>query len=278
MMATTQACVFDSFLEERARQMAVKDPTNIPTENPVALRRPLRVQVREVDAREPQDSATRKLADNQIAFCTRIDVMDEDLCNLGASMIQGFAGLSSKVDGLYAKVDAFMGLPPMRRHEDSSHAIVEAAARVGEAAKNKAKQIEADPNSNLTPDIVGDLVRTEVEEALGKQREADRVKKLEAEVKNVEDARAAAIETVRTKAKERRELWRLIISGIVVGFVLLVSGVYVSYMQGRLTGHAEAEAVKTSAAPILQAPNPTPVPQAPSATSSAATPLAPTHR
>ena len=88
----------------------------VPSENPVAVRRPLRLQVQEVDAVEPQNSATRKLAENQILFCTRLDHMDSDLVSVGRDMILGFAALSSKVD-------AMLALPPMRRREDSSHAI-----------------------------------------------------------------------------------------------------------------------------------------------------------
>ena len=64
---------------------------------------------------------------------------------------------------LYLKL-AVERLERLPREED----IAATAQRVAEAAKRKAQQI-----ANLTPDVVGDLIKTEVKEALAQQRASD---------------------------------------------------------------------------------------------------------
>ena len=223
-----------------------------PSENPVQLRRPLRQSLQEVSSTEPQDSAARKMANNQILFCTRLDVMDADLVNLGRDMIIGFAALAEKID---YRMEALAGvapavLPSMRRREDSEHMIDQTAESVGQKGRDKAQQIVETPNIDLTPDVVGQLIKSEVKEALIAQREDDKRKKLEAdaaaaEAKRVADAaeverqRLIGEQDDRDRARDKRNAKYLTWSGIIVGIVVLVATTAVSFMQGRHTGHDE---------------------------------------
>jgi hypothetical protein len=200
--------------------------------------------VQEVDAVEPQNSATRKLAENQILFCTRLDHMDSDLVSVGRDMILGFAALSSKVD-------AMLALPPMRRREDSSHAIEELSERVGETARAKAQQIVDSPDVELTPDVVKDMMQAEVRAALKKQKEDDRVKQLEATAAKVEADRLAAIEDGRQRGKEKRDFRRNIIVAIVGGLFAFAGVVYGVYMEGRTQGHGEGVAEQKANTPAV---------------------------
>jgi hypothetical protein len=241
----------------------------IPMESPVYTRRALRGQIQEVDASEPQNSATVKLAENQIVFCTRIDNMDEDLVALGRDMILGFAGLSTKIDD---KFDGLLGalagvhpasLPPMRRRQDSEHVIEEVARSEGAGGRVQAQQIIDDPHAELTPDVVEDMIRTGVKSALEKQREIDRVKKLEADVAATEAKRTAdAAEKERLRlakeasdtldASNKRNAKYLTWSGIVVGLVVLAATTAVAFTQGRAAEHDKqfAEKLATSV-PVL---------------------------
>ena len=204
------------------------DDNDVPALNPVAARRPLRPQLHEVNAVERDSKVVLKLADNQIAFCTRLDQMDADLVELGKSMILGFASIAKRLDNA-------QGLPPMRRREDSFHAIVETAQRVSEEARRKAQAIADNPATNLGPDEVQKLVDESVKTALEAQREADRVKQLEAAQKKVEEEKFATVEANQKRREERRKFFWSTASGIIVGLVVL----YVTYLQGRLAGHSE---------------------------------------
>jgi hypothetical protein len=246
----------------------------MPSENPVTVRRPLRLQIQEVTPVEPQSSATRKLADNQIAFCTRLDNMDADLVGVGRDMILGFAAISEKMDAL-------AGLPLMRRQSDSIHIIDEISERIGETARVKAQQITDDPNSNLTPDVVKDMMKAEVKEALAQQREAERIKQLEATAAKVEADRVAAVakadsdrvvedERRRELAREKRESRRSVRNGIIVGVVVAMAGAFIAFTQGRLTGHGEGFAERGAIPPAV-VPVPVLVPAA-TATASPALP------
>jgi hypothetical protein len=202
--------------------------------------------VQEVSRVEPQDSATKKLIENQVLFYTRLDHMDENLHDVGLSMILGFAGLS-------AQITAMGGLPQMRRHEDSTHAIDQTAESVGQKGKEKAQQIADAPGVELNPEVVGQLIKSEVKEALILQREDDKRKKLETDAAAAEAKRAADVakkeEADKERAREKRELKRLIYSGIVVGLVVLVATTAVSFMQGRHTGHDEGFAERAGTPP-----------------------------
>lgn len=125
-------------------------------------------------------------------------------------------------------------VPPMRRQMDSSAFLVETARRVGEAAKIKAQQIEDNPDTSLTPEVVGEIARAEVKEALAHEREDNRQKALQAVADKVENDRLAAVDLTKTKAKERRERNRLIVVGIVISTVMLFIGSLYIYAQGRL--------------------------------------------
>jgi hypothetical protein len=221
----------------------------VPSENPVAVRKPLRVQFQEVDAVEPQTSATKKLADNQILFCDRIDHMDEDLVTLGRDMILGFTALSSKVDTL-------MGLPPMRRREDSSHAIEETSERIGETAKRKAQQIVDSPDVELTPDVVKDLMKAEVKAALDAQRETDKNKKMEADLAKIEADRIQKEKDDRDRAKERRDFRRNIIIAVIGGLFAFAGVAYGVYMEGHSQGRTEGFAEGSTKAPAVLVPVP----------------------
>jgi len=212
-------------------------------------RRPLRIQMQEVDATEPQSAASMKMADNQILFCQRLDVMDENLCSLGADTIRGFAALDAKIDSLFgsaprapnvpASVQAMPGgLPPMRRREDSTHAIEQTVERVGETIRVKAQEIVDDPDRSLTPEAAKELMKEELKVALAAQKETDRIRKLESDAAEIERKRIATDEANKQKAKEARELRRTIISGVIVGLVLLVAATAVSYTQGRAAERA----------------------------------------
>ena len=172
---------------------------------------------------------------------------------------------------LKAATERLEHLPPMRRSEDSSAFLNATAHLVGEAAKTKAAQIVADPHADLTPEIVGDLVRTEVQEALAKQREADHMRQLQAVADKVEADKVAAEKHASELAKERRERNRNIFVGVVVGIVLAVLGVLLAFAQGRLMGHDEgyAERGRSTAPAIVSVPVPVPVP-APAPTAPAA--------
>jgi len=234
-----------------------RDP-EIPTESPVHVRRPLRLAIQEVSTTEPQTSATRKIAENQMMFCDRIDHMDVDLVTVGRDMILGFAGLSSQIA-------AMSGLPPMRRREDSEHAIRETASHLGKEAEEEAQRIVDDPEDTLNPATVGKLIAAKVEEALAAQREADRVRKLEADAaaakaKEVADAaeaerqRIARDQDVRDKARDKRNAQYLTWSGIIVGLVVLIATSFVACGQGRSLEHDKAFAEGKQAAPIVQVP------------------------
>ena len=237
----------------------------IPIENPVAVRRPLRYQVQEVSTIEPQSAAIRKVIDNQIALTTRVDQLDADTVELGAAVIRGFAGLSQKIDSLIVSRSLVVsGVPgsgaPMRRREDSIHAIEETAERVGEAVRAKAQRIVEDPATNLTPDVVKEMMKAELKQALATQREDDKLKKLEADAAAVEREREEAAASAKEKAKERRESLRLVWTGVVVGLVLLAAGGFFTYEEGHLRGHSEgfAERDHVSPAPVIVTPPATP--------------------
>ena len=163
---------------------------------------------------------------------------------------------------LKAAVDRIEKLPPMRRAEDTGSYIVETSRRVGESAKSKDQQIEDDPKTKLTPDIVGDIARAEVKEALAEERRSNHEKLLEAAAaaaKAKESAEAAAaeekrlddIETAKTLAKEKRERNRLILVGVVVGVLMLfLTSLYV-FTLGRLTERQANAAAAATAVPML---------------------------
>jgi len=230
-----------------------------PFDNPVGARRGLRLV--EVDGREAQTVAVRKVIESQVEVVTRLSVIDADLFKLGAAMVHGFA-----------RIEARLGLPEMRRADDSLHVILDRAQRLSESVKSKAEQIVADPQSDLTPEVIADLFRAEVKEALLVQREEDRVKQLEAAAAKAEVDRLAAVAKAEAdrvavakkkeddqkaldRAKEvrsadRREFKRLVYSGIIVGLVLLAAATSVGIWQGRLMERASpAVAPATTVAP-----------------------------
>jgi hypothetical protein len=256
-----------------------EDETEIPA-NPVAIRKPLRHQFQAIDPRSEPDATTRKLAENQIAFCTRIDQMDADLVDLGRRMLLGFASVEGKIDTL---ANASF---TMRRREDSTHAIEEMARSVGEAARSKAQQIVDDPHTELTPDVIKDMMQAEMKAALEKQREADRVKKLEADAAKIEEDRRKKEkedeDKAKDKARERREFKRNTISGIIVGLVILIATAAVAVAQGRALEHDRAYAEGRAAASIITVPVPVPAGSgsvaAPAAPMAAPATVAPGHR
>lgn len=219
---------------------------DVPDENPVAVRKPLARSVPEISASEPQSSALRKLVEGMIQIVTRVDRMDSDLVDLGASMIRGFESVCASLAASPSPV------PAMRRREDSSHAVEETARSVGEKAKSKAEQIEADPNANLTPDVVADLVKSEVKGALLAQRESDRVKQLEAQAAQVEKDRLDKETADKEKKKADRDFRRNAAVAIAAALIGVAGAVYVAYMQGHEAGHGEgvAEVLKAVPAPI----------------------------
>ena len=175
-------------------------------------------------------------------------------------------------------------LPPMRRTEDSSAHIAETSHRVGEAAKYKAQQIIDSPGIDLTPDAVADIARTEAREALEAEREANRVRLLEASVaatkaKEIADAAEAAAAAEKTRllaeklAAEKRERNRLIVVGVVVGVVMLVIGTLYTFAQGRLAERASNAATTPASVPMLPV-----FIQVPSATPSASASATPTKK
>ena len=182
---------------------------------------------------------------------------------------------------LKAAVDRIERLPPMRRAEDTGSYIVETSRRVGESAKSKAQQIEDNPKTKLTPDIVGDIARAEVKEALAEERRLNHEKLLEAAAaaaKAKEAAEAAAIEakrledieTAKTLAKEKRERNRLIVVGVVVGVLMLfLTSLYV-FTLGRLT---ERQATAAEAPAVVPMPVFYPMPSALAAESASTIPV-----
>ena len=163
---------------------------------------------------------------------------------------------------LKAAVERLEHLPPMRRAEDSSSFIAQTAERAGEIAKRKAEQIVADPRTDLTPDVVRDLMKAEVKAALKQQRDTDRVAQLQAVADKVKaDEEAKKLDDAR-KVKDRKRMKRDITVGIVVGIALLVAGALFTFAEGRMRGFAEHAAIAPTATVYIQVPVPAPAPAA----------------
>lgn len=143
---------------------------------------------------------------------------------------------------LYLKL-AVERLERLPREED----IAATAQRVAEAAKRKAQQI-----ANLTPDVVGDLIKTEVKEALAQQRASD----LRVVADKIEADRIAKLADDKIRAGERGRMRRDIIVAVVSGIILLVAGCLVTFAEGRMRGFAERAAMAPTAPPVFVFPAP----------------------
>ena len=252
--------------------MALKEPngSDIPSENPVQVRRPLRFIHQDVSPAEPQSSAIIKLVENSVAQCTRLDSMDSDLVKLGEGMLLGFAALSRQL--------TVQHLPPLRRKEDSEHAIKEMAENIGKEAEVDAQRIIDSPDDTLNPATVGKLITEKVEQALAAQREADVVKKLKSDAAKAEEERLAKIkredDDATDKKRQRRNFWVITLSGT----ILLVLGVALAFTQGRLTGHSEERAETPQPVMMPMLPMLVSASAAPEATATASASAARPHR
>ena len=248
--------------------MAMKDQGNgrdIPEINPVGIRKPLIRSVPGVSAQEPQSSAVTKLVEGVLQVVHRVDHMDEDLVQVGAGMVKGFAGVESKLDEqvayLAGKIDVLLGvssvapaLPPMRRREDSQSTIEDLSHHVSSNVREEAQKIVDDPESTLDPETVTKLAEDAVVKALRAQREDDKMRALVAEKADREHAEEEQKEQKKlddNRAKDfRRNLTIAIVGAIITG----AFAIYAAYMTGHENGHDKGVADTLQAVPVLAAP------------------------
>ena len=247
--------------------MARKEQGNgrdIPETNPVGIRKPLIRSVPSVSAQEPQSSAVTKLVDGVLQVVHRVDHMDEDLVQVGAGMVKGFAGVESKLDEnvayLAGKIDVLLGvssvapgLPPMRRQADSQTAIEDVSRHAASNVREQAQKIADDPESTLDPETVTKLAEDAVAKVLLAQKERDRVKSLEA--KEAERERAASEKKEQDKIdKARNKDFRRNL--VIAAFGATIAGafaIYAAYMAGHADGHDKGVVDTLRAAPVLSA-------------------------
>ena len=248
--------------------MAMKDQGNgrdIPEINPVGIRKPLIRSVPGVSAQEPQSSAVTKLVEGVLQVVHRVDHMDEDLVQVGAGMVKGFAGVESKLDEqvayLAGKIDVLLGvssvapaLPPMRRREDSQSAIEDLSHHVSSNVREEAQKIVDDPESTLDPETVTKLAEDAVVKALRAQREDDKMRALIAEKAERDRVAEEQKEQKKLDVNRAKDFRRNLAIAIVAALITGAFAIYTAYMAGHENGHDKGVADTLQAAPALTAP------------------------